>query len=521
MRLLAALVLFGAFLPGQTPDSRHLTAAGTVTDALSGQPVPGADVDLAASHAGFGFRERPVSGLLPPPGAEHAITDEFGRFSFDLDPSTSVLALWISHPGFRSEDNQQSVRLALRPAGSVNIAVRLMPSGGIKGRAADPGGQPVAGVSVSAARIQVYDGLRRSQPDYARAMTDESGDYSLTDLPPGLYYLRIAGQTYGPVYYPAASSPDAAQLLRVEPGRAARADFQIESHPAYRISGRVKNIPLRRRLAVRLLRGDDPLDNRATVNPDTGVFEVRDVTPGSYVVQAFTPGLIPAFVGEAAVTASDSDVAGINIALDPGADVSGHIQFNGAHIPEPFAIVHAKRLDSRPLPVTQPELSTTPAADGSFAFKNLQPGRYEISVTGYPDCYLARVTAGATDVLEEGLTVPAGGVRNLRITMQGRAGQIQGAIEGASPGRPFVVALMRKYGTARIPAVVRTVQGRFRAAGLAPGQYTLYAWPESAQIEYRNPWTLSGLEEFAVPVPLGEGEVETVALKPVPTQPLQ
>ncbi len=41
--------------------------------------------------------------------------------------------------------------------------------------------------------------------------------------------------------------------------------------------------------------------------------------------------------------------------------------------------------------------------------------------------------------------------------------------------------------------IVRAVDGRFHVAGLAPGDYTLLAWPDGREVEYRNPAVLGEL----------------------------
>ena len=116
----------------------------------------------------------------------------------------------------------------------------------------------------------------------------------------------------------------------------------------------------------------------------------------------------------------------------------------------------------------------------------------------------------ASDISRE----PQTDAPRLNIVMQSGGGQIEGTIEGP-PGN-FEVALISRESPAQIPTIVHATASRFHATGLTPGEYTLYAWPESRQIEYRNPWTLSSLSAYAVPVIVTDGAKHTVTLTPVP-----
>ncbi len=55
------------------------------------------------------------------------------------------------------------------------------------------------------------------------------------------------------------------------------------------------------------------------------------------------------------------------------------------------------------------------------------------------------------------------------------------------------MALISRYGDVEIPTIVRALNGHFHMAGLSPGDYTLLAWRESREIEYRNHQALSHL----------------------------
>jgi hypothetical protein len=356
--------------------------------------------------------------------------------------------------------------------------------------------------------------MRRPREDFAKT-TGPGGEYRFNGLPPGLYYLRASGR-----YYPSATAEDGAQLLEVAAGKTIAADFRLTPHPAYQIRGLIANAPLRRTLVLRLLRDGSILNNPFQVTPN-GTFQVKEVEEGSYTLQAYTPGAIPPDFGEAEVTVEDGDVIGVKINLSEGVDVSGHIEFHGSGSLEKYAVVHATPFYPRRLPlddskIDDSDIVATMRPNGNFVFKNVLPGKYEISVRGTADSYLAEATSDSENILERGLTVSTKESPPLAILMRAGGVEITGSIAGAVPGMPFNVALIARYGDAEIPTVLRALDGHFHIAGLTPGDYSLLAWPESRQLEYRNPAVLSALSAYEVSISVADGGRRDVSLTPVP-----
>jgi hypothetical protein len=517
VRSLAALLFLGVSLCAQTA-SPPTRIAGVVVNALTGEPI--ADATVAARAVGedivdsFGFTRR-TGDLVHPP---RTLTDEFGRFSFDADPDLTSLQLSVSQPGYRAENNLEVASVTVHLAEAREIRVRLTPVSIIHGVVLNDKAEPLPGIAVQAIRVEIRDG-RQLRTAFAEKETDERGEFRFDALPAGPYFLRAisppaAAHAYGPTYYPSASNPDSAQPLRVAPGKAVTADFTLESHPTYRIRGIVSNPPPRRPLAMRLLRGDDPLGNSATFSPN-GTFEMASVAPGSYLLQAYTPDSTPPDFGETTITVRDHDLVGIKVTLTTGVDVSGHVEFRGPIGSEHYAQVHAVAVNARRWPVNVAEPSVVINERGNFLLKNLLPGQYDVAVRGLPDFYVSEIRAGTSDVLADGLTVEANNAPHLNIVMQAGGGEIEGIVEGAD-ARNFEIAMIAKYGSAQVPTIVRAAQGRFHAAGLTPGEYTLYAWPETRAIEYRNPWVLAELSTYATSVTVHDGGKHLVALKPIP-----
>jgi len=518
-------VLFCALALGQPRQQQNCTLTGSVTDSTTGKPIAGALVVWEPSFSAFGFKDRPLDRG---PSIEDArtTTDSAGTFTLSIDATASGARLFVSHLGFRSPDGKPVVALSVA-AGSMPLAIQMTPQSVIEGRISNPAGEPLAGIEIRATRIEIRDGRRQPHETYVRTSA-ASGEFRFEGLRPGSYYLRAAGNqaaspaAYGPLYYPNAESEDDARLLSVAAGSTVHADFQLESHKAYVIRGLITNMPLRHKIQMRLMRGDDPLSNATSITPN-GTFAVAGVAPGSYTLQAYSPDFSPLDFGEAGVTVQDHDANAIKITLSDGVDIAGRIEFSGAASLTKYAVVYATPFDSRRIPVDLKPPVATMRPNGDFLFKNLIAGKYEITVRGMPDVYVAEVRAasrdGSKDIMEQGLTVPDRDPPSLQIVMKAGGGEISGTIEGAHPGDVFVVAFVIRHGATDIPIPVRAQDGRFRMGDLAPGDYTLLAWPESRDIEYRNPAVLAELLRDGTAVSLADGARREVHLALLPSNP--
>jgi hypothetical protein len=524
MRQLGTLgaALFFTALTAQTQNTSNAIVSGTVINAATGQPVSNAQIVLRVSYSNYGFRDR-LSDRPMPADTARALTDDSGKFNINFDADLPASLLFVSHEGFRSEDNRDIAALPMRPNGSRNILVRLIPQSIIKGRAMDAQGEPLAGILVQAIREEIQDGVKRSHRNFAVASTGPDGEYVLASLTTGLYRLQASGvsrnspQGYGPIYYPDAAEPRNAQTIRIMPGQTFAADFTLTAHPTYRIRGVLNNANPLRRVAIRLLRGDEPLNFPVVITAGNRSFEINGVPPGSYVIQAYTPDFFPSDFGEASVTVSDRDAAK-SLALAPAVDVRGHIEFTGGKHPERYAFVLAEPLSSYPPLRIPPSPKAMMAADGTFVLRNLLPGQYQLSVRLAPDSYLESIVAGNTDVQQNGFAVGPGRPPELKITIHKGGGSIEGSVEGYGSNAVVPVLIVQKHGTGRNASLVSATGGRFLAFGLAPGDYNVYALPVSQPIEYRNPEVLDALSAFATQVTVRDGAKEFVTLKPIPPQ---
>ena len=514
-----------AALPAEESSAKNVVS-GTVLNAATGEPLAGALVVLRVSYANYGFRER--SGDRPwPADAARALTDESGRFAIEFDRSLAASRLFVSREGFQSEDNREVVTVPLLPVGARDVTISLVPQTAIQGRVTDSQGAPLSGAVVRAIRVEIQDGRQQLMHNYSVAVAGRNGEYRLTPLAPGSYYLEgsRAGADdrhgFGPVYYPGVSQRREAQAVQTRAGQTVTADFQLSPHPLYQIRGMLSNVQPLRHVALRLLRDGAPLNNATFITAGNKSFEIENVAPGSYVVQAFTPEAIPVDFGEAAVTVSDRDPAPVQIALNEAVDIRGRIELDGARRPLRFVYVVATPINSFPPLRVPPTSRAMMIADGSFILRNLLPGTYDLSVRMLPGAYVESITAYSSgtvteDVQQKGFTIGPGRPPELKIALHRGGGEIEGAVEGPARNGSIPIVVARKAAGEKFVALVNAEQGRFLASGLAPGEYDLYALPSSAPVEYKNPEVLEALSPFATHVVVRDGQKEFVTLEPVP-----
>jgi len=518
-------------------DTQRIEFHGTVINSATGQPLAGALVVIRTNH--FVFPSNDDDKPAPPRSeVTRVVTDSGGRFSFATDSFASY-TIAVSRQGFRSETGIDTLTIALSAQSPREVTARLVPLSSIQGRVVNSEGEPLQGITVQVVRIEVRDGRRQLRED-ASKNTDDRGEYRLWYLSPGSYYLKVVGRrstanayvnissaaqpddAYGPLYYPNAPGQGEAQVLKVGPGQEISADFSLEGHKALQIRGNLVNIPPNRAVTLRLLRDGDPLGNRSRVNLADGSFAVYDVTPGSYVLQAYTSVPGPNLVGEATVAVGEQDLAGLRVILAGGIDVNVSVESNGPPVPgiqgnlKPFASVTATRVDLDAVPNATPVAFATREQDGRMTLKNLFPGRYEISVQS-GGSYVISAVASSVDVLSQGLTVTAGSSPELKIALQNGGTELSGTIDAPPTDDPWTVALFPASGS-RPPIIARAFRNAFSTQTIPPGDYNVFAWPSSREIAYRDPSVISALGSYANFITVLNQETQKITLKPIPLE---
>jgi hypothetical protein len=251
--------------------------------------------------------------------------------------------------------------------------------------------------------------------------------------------------------------------------------------------------------------------------PD-GTFELPDIAPGTYVVDASLPGtpLTPeqrqlmstpgadfsfpvAPRGVAFVTVINSDVENVEISIVRDLRVTGSISVDGAltsaeltAIKVEFWGISGGRMNPKRTGLT----AITP--DSHFISGIISPGEYRVTLSGLPTgFYLKEAKLGNTDALTQTLTLTTSQPRSLDFVLA-KGGTLVGAVTDSAtrvvPNQQVVVVPT----LSNRPDLYRTVgtdaSGRFTIQGMAPGDYRAYAWKALVPFQYFDP---DFMREFA------------------------
>ena len=512
---------------------------GTVVDAVSGQPLRGAEVRLRGFTPG---------ATAPVAQSASAGTDANGRFVFE-GLTAGRFRLMASHDGYL-DDNRgtpgllRGKMLTVAPGQHANdIVIRLVPNGAIAGHITNEAGKPLRGVSVLAMKSS-YPRGHRELHDVAHAATDEAGEYRLPGLAPGKYYIRAkpphslkaklgSDKAYVPLYYPAVSDQSRAMALVLRAGEElAGIDMNFVPVHTVHIRGRVINglTALPSKAAEVTLLSDQGETTFSSQSLSAGGFDFQGVPPGSYVLVAQQSGSArepKTLWGRTAIEVGDSDVDHAEVVVSPGVDVSGRIRVDGAaaadvgkDIGNMVGILDLQEASS--LASLTPDIdSASVKADGSFIFREIPEGSYGIEFHPIPaGLYLK--SSGAADALETGITVSRGHAPPpLELVLSAGAGRIDGTVESDDQPVPAASVVLVPDGKRRAqPNYYRQAMsdqmGRFAMRNVAPGDYILFAWEQIERGAYMDPDFLGQYEDRGKAVHVEEGGRLNVQLDIIP-----
>jgi hypothetical protein len=281
---------------------------------------------------------------------------------------------------------------------------------------------------------------------YRLTRSDGRGEFRFARLEPGTYWV-VATTNSGGVrstwessfrgtYYPAATDPALAKPLKLAAGQHARADIQIVRQAGVRVAGRLvkpagheTNSRMYTQVVLMpeqsaVLNGNRPFAN------GQDDFELKDVTPGRYILMAQTsdardnpfdpPKAVFGYMRP--IEVGDKNMNELDLMLEPLRDLPGVVTFSNGCTPTPL------RIQVQGSTFGPGQVETTPGTDGKFVLTGLTAGKHTVFV-GSPSSPGLRVPVssvklGNRDVMKDGFEVPYAGNEMLRI-----------AIDCAAPGR--------------------------------------------------------------------------------------
>jgi len=490
--------LFFALLLIQEPQpaDKKWTLKGTVVDTLTGEPLGKAIVTLQGSPSGYS-----------------AITDAEGKFSIQ-GTEPSEFDIYASRQGFIGFHDSRKLKIA-EGHDVKDMAIKLTPQCALAGHVVDEDGDPIAsGVVIVTRIIAGHEGTAQ--------MTELNADgyFLMVGLSAGRYIVAASNvrfALFGPslphsavdyvrTYYPNSLTAANSIPVVLTAGMQNRGvDIRLRKERVFRVRGRVTNLP-KDYLGISLNsgKGDQADDAFTQLEPD-GKFEFTRVLPGEYVLrmtqipEATMFSRVPIAVGR--------DIDDLTVDLSPGATITGSLKMEGSAAPPAhWPIIHVAGADSSP--------DSSIKEDGTFTWSNVPPDIYKTWLTPGASVFLKSLRFNGQPISTTvwDLTTGAGG--SLEILLSPNVAEISGAVRDQD-GAPVAAKLVTLWRTGEEPrSAPSNADGRFRFAGLAPGQYRLLAWEE---IDDNRAAIPEFIEQFkAIEVKLEEGSKENLDLKVVP-----
>jgi hypothetical protein len=492
-------------------------------------------------------------------------SDDQGRFVFtELPAGTYTLSasrggfISMSHGAPKPGMPGQPINLRDREAKTLT-PVALTRGAVIAGRVVDQAGRPIPAAAVAVSQFVTVNGVRRRRQGTGvtgTVATNEHGEYRIFGLIAGEYVIAVTPPalrtlsdvsaaeiawarepkggpppvprpwTNAPTIFPGVADPAAAVPVSLEPGEERLGvDVTVPRVPVALLSGTIIGLdgsPAVNAFVERALRsaGEFSPGYTAAVQTDAGGrFSLAGVPPGEWVIRARAEGVPGAPLwGEAAAVVTGSDVPGIAIQLQPAMTISGRLVARGAataHLDLSRARVQALPVDAGPQ-AFRPAGSQADAA-GRFRVDGVLPGRYRLSVSGFPAPWSAQsAMLGDVDLLDVPFDVrPNASLAGVTVTIADVRTELSGLIRDAA-NQPvsnlyvLVFAVDRAHwgvGSRRVSVARASDDGAYSIVGLPPGEYHLCALTEiDPARQASDPSYFEELVPASIKITLGDGE---------------
>lgn len=497
-------------------DSRTAIVRGMTTDAKTGAPLRG--VQLTMRLAGHGEVEGSASSDA---NGNYEIRAAPGQYSVVAARDEFVLNQYL--------DSANVPALELGAGQEAAVDFHMIPGATIAGTVTDVNGAPIPQAIIQG-MARVYRQGRIEWQLRTAAKTNEHGEYRLTDLPAGRYYLRAGKpgtaspntRTFVMLGYPRASRIEDAQPIPVNTGESKRAiDFRLPDTDTHSVSGRVSFLATGRPVVDMAIRVDPAYPDYGTSTSvhsgAGGTFRLDGLIDGHYRIEGSLAGDDERGPGGHFIRFLEvkaSDVTDLTIQVGIGTTVKGNLKAVSGSPPGRMTVQLFSRSPFGDAGNRQAFTWATYGPDGAFEVINVPPGVYDLKVINSANAgpqaefFVQSVTVEGQDVYESGIRLSEG-IASVTVsvavdfspgTITGRTLDFQNqplpganlVLMSADPKKRLLDPYWRQIKSNR--------GGAFRIGSLIPGDYLLIVWPGFRPWDGLDPEAFAILERHAVRV---------------------
>jgi hypothetical protein len=503
---------------------------GTVLNDRTGLPLNRAHVVLRPTQAGA--------------SAIGIDTDDRGSFRIsDVDPGRYSLS--AARDGYLTSSVCLIGTLRLPQVFAVGakqtitgLTFRLRPFAVMAGRISYEDGEPAINVRVAAYR-DYRNHLRHGYSVAASATTNDRGEYRMFGLAPGSYLVAASNERpapaneksrgnqalrYATTFYTNSTKLSEAVPIRLEYGsEVGGIDIFLARVRKVSVRGRVVSGVTGETVAATIaLQSVDANGTPSIAVPIPATFdrenrfELRDVTPGPYVIWAEGAGDGKALVGHTPLTVTESDADNVEVTLEgerPGRAVL--VVDGGVKLADPAHLRFEPRNDRGKIA----DATESAGAEG-YSFALMGGEVYDLFVTNLPNnFYLSAVRANGVDTMPYGIQGVAASVnRPFEVVLDSRGGSVSGRVLGPDDSlwSRASVALIPDPPRGRVQAYqigAADENGVFVMNGVAPGKYILAAWLDDPPCDYFDPDGLAPCKAAGLSIDVQEAGQQNVELK--------